>query len=131
MSINNFDNIKDETFKSANRESAVDHVIKTIKEALINNKLQPGERIPSELELSKRLSISRGSIREAMKILSAFGVVNIRRGEGTFIATNESKTIFDPLLFSFILSKPKIKEMVELREIMEINIKKLIINNAE
>jgi len=121
----------DGLFKAEKIESAVDRVINAIKEALISGKLLPGERLPSESELSKSLSISRGSIREAMKILSAFGIVEVRRGDGTYIAESQQKAIFDPLLFSLILSKANMRELVELRELMEIAIVKLIIKNAE
>jgi len=121
----------DGLFKAEKIESAVDRVINAIKEALISEKLLPGERLPSESELSKSLSISRGSIREAMKILSAFGIVEVRRGDGTYIAESQQKAIFDPLLFSLILSKANMRELAELRELMEIAIVKLIVKNAE
>ena len=117
-------------FKSEKIESAVDRVINAIKEALIAGKLLPGEKLPSEAELSQRFSISRGSIREAMKILSAFGIVEVRRGDGTYVASSERKPVFDPLLFSLILSRANMKELVELRELMEVIIVKLIIKNA-
>jgi GntR family transcriptional repressor for pyruvate dehydrogenase complex len=121
----------DDLFKAEKIESAVDRVINAIKEALLSEKLLPGERLPSESELSERLSISRGSIREAMKILSAFGIVEVKRGDGTYIAKSEHKAVFDPLLFSLILSKANRKEFAELRELMEVAIVKLIIENAE
>ncbi len=119
-----------EVFKTDKLESAVDRVLKVFKEALITGKLVPGERLPSEIELSRHLSISRGSIREAMKILAAFGIVEIRRGDGTYIAQSDHKVIFDPLLFSLILSNAKVRELVELRELMEFAIVKLVIENA-
>jgi GntR family transcriptional repressor for pyruvate dehydrogenase complex len=118
-------------FKAEKIESAVDRVINAIKEALISEKLLPGERLPSESELSEQLSISRGSIREAMKILSAFGIVEIKRGDGTYISRSEHKAVFDPLLFDLIVSKANMRELVELRELMEIEIVKLIIKNAD
>jgi GntR family transcriptional repressor for pyruvate dehydrogenase complex len=123
--------LNDDLFRANKRESAVDYVINVLKEALITDKLQPGDRLPSETELSNRLAISRGSIREAMKILSAFGIVEIKRGNGTYIAKSEHKVVFDPLLFSLILSKANMREFVELRELMEVAIVKLIINNAD
>lgn len=119
-----------EVFKAYRPESAVDSVLNVFKEALITGKLLPGERLPSEIELSRRLSISRGSIREAMKILAAFGIVEIRRGDGTYIAHSDHKVVFDPLLFSLILSNANIRELVELRELMEFAIVKLVIKNA-
>jgi DNA-binding FadR family transcriptional regulator len=117
-------------FVAEKRESTVDSVINSVKEALITERLHPGDRLPSETELSSQLSVSRGSIREAMKILSAFGIVEIRRGDGTYIARSDHKVIFDPFLFSLILSGADIREMVELRELMEFAIVKLVITNA-
>jgi len=117
-------------FRAERVESAVNRVLNTFKEALITEELVPGGRIPSELELSKQLAVSRGSVREAMKILSAFGIVEIRRGNGTYIAQSDHKVVFDPLLFSLILSHAKMKELVELRELMEFAIAKLVIQNA-
>jgi GntR family transcriptional repressor for pyruvate dehydrogenase complex len=124
------DHEQHEVFRADKLESAVDRVLNVFKEALITGKLVPGDRLPSEIELSQSLSISRGSIREAMKILAAFGIVEIRRGDGTYIAKSDHKVIFDPLLFSLILSNANVKELVELRELMEFAIVKLIIDNA-
>ncbi len=119
-----------EVFRAERVESAVDRVLNTFKEALITGELVPGEKIPSELDLSRQLAVSRGSVREAMKILSAFGIVEIRRGNGTYIAKSDHKVVFDPLLFSLILSHAKMRELVELRELMEFAIVKLVIQNA-
>ena len=124
------DHEQHDVFRADKLESAVDRVLNVFKEALITGKLVPGDRLPSEIELSQSLSISRGSIREAMKILAAFGIVEIRRGDGTYIAKSDHKVIFDPLLFSLILSNANVKELVELRELMEFAIVKLIIDNA-
>ena len=54
---------------------------------LIESKeLLPGERLPSEQELMKELSVGRGTIREAIKSLVSRNIVEIRRGVGTFVA---------------------------------------------
>ncbi len=124
------DRVLDDVFRADKMESTVDRVLNVFKEALITGKLVPGDRLPSEIDLSRSLSISRGSIREAMKILAAFGIVEIRRGDGTYIAKSDHKVIFDPLLFSLILSNANVKELVELRELMEFAIVKLIVENA-
>ena len=122
--------VQREVFKAEKLESAVDRVLNVFKEALITGKLSPGDRLPSEMELSRSLSMSRGSVREAMKILAAFGIVEIRRGDGTYITKSDHKVVFDPLLFSLILSNANVKELVELRELMEFAIVKLIIEHA-
>jgi DNA-binding FadR family transcriptional regulator len=110
--------------------SAVDFVINTIKELLIGGYLQPGERIPSENDLAKMLSVSRGSIREAMKILSALGVVHIQQGNGTYIAESGDHVTMDSLLFSFILTQPTIREVYDLRFLIETGIMESAIDNA-
>jgi GntR family transcriptional regulator, transcriptional repressor for pyruvate dehydrogenase complex len=110
--------------------SNVDTVVGTIKDLLIKRHLRPGDLIPSENDLSESLSISRGSIREAMKILAAFGVVEIRQGDGTYISTTVNKKLFDPLLFSVLVSDPDLDELAELRTLIERGIVRLIVANA-
>ena len=66
-------------FKANKRESAVDIVVNNIKHLLMERKLKPGDRLPSESEISEGMGVSRGSVREAMKILSAFGLYELRQ----------------------------------------------------
>jgi len=113
------------------KESAVDVVISNIKRLLQTKELLPGERLPNETELSQSLSVSRTAVREAMKIFSAFGIVEIRQGDGTYVSKSPNRMLFDPLFFSFILAEPDMKELVELRELMEIEVVKLVIKNAD
>lgn len=47
--------------------------------------LQPGQRLPSERELVKLLGTGRNSLREAMKVLEAMGILDIRHGSGIFL----------------------------------------------
>ena len=72
-------------FEASKRESAVDLVVNSMKQLLMERTLKPGDKLPSELEISEELCVSRGSVREAMKILSAFGLVDIRVGNGTYV----------------------------------------------
>lgn len=112
-------------------ESSVDYVINNLKELLLTKKIIPGDRLPPEMELAKLLSVSRGSIREAMKILSAFGIIEIKRGDGTYVSSDiEGKVLFDPLLFSFILSQPEFEELKELRLLLEKDVIRLVIKHA-
>lgn len=113
------------------RESAVEIVINWVKDLLLKGNLSPGDRLPTEMETSKKLNISRGSIREAIKILSAFGIVEIKRGNGTYVSHPFKKQMVDPLLLNLILTSPKSEELIELRELIELGIVPLIIRNAE
>jgi DNA-binding FadR family transcriptional regulator len=110
--------------------SAVDSVIATIRDLLITKRLRRGDRLPNEIELTKKLSTSRGSIREAMKILSAYGIIEIKRGNGTFISHSMNDRLFDHLVFQMILSDTDRKMLTELRELIEIGIVKIVLTNA-
>ena len=112
------------------RISAVDTVIEKIKSLLIEKRLKPGDLIPSETVLAEQLGVSRGSIREAMKILSAYGIIDIRRGAGTYISDSSNKKIFDPLLFKILVSDADYNELIEIRELMEKGVVDLIIKNG-
>ena len=110
--------------------SSVDFVVDSIKELLLGKKVFPGDRLPPETELCRLLSVSRGSVREAMKILSALGIVEVKRGDGTYISTGSGEVMFDPLLFSMIVSQPEFAELKELRVILEKNVVRLAILHA-
>ena len=119
-----------EVVPSKPSQSAVDYVIKTIKDLLIDGHLNPGDKLPSETELTKLLSVGRGSVREAMKVLSALGVVKIQHGYGTYIADSAENVALDSLLFSFVLTKPTIKEIYDLRLLIETGVMAMAIQNA-
>ncbi|MFA9421995.1 MAG: FadR/GntR family transcriptional regulator [Sedimentibacter sp.] len=117
-------------FKIEKREVATEVVVKTIKRLLVAKKLVPGDKLPSETELSLMLNVSRGSVREAMKTLSAYGIVKIKRGDGTYIADTTDGILFDPLLFRLIINQGDVNELEELREMIELGIIKIAIQNA-
>ncbi len=126
----NINNVNADLFQTPKRKSTVDTVIEKIQELLLTKKLRPGDKLPNEMELTKNLSASRGSVREAMKILESYGVLEIKRGDGTYISTTVNDTIFDHLFFKLILSDVDKRELIELRRMIETGIIKIIIENA-
>ncbi len=117
-------------FTGVKKQSATEMVIETIKELLVTKKLLPGAKLPSESDLAEGLNVSRGSIREAMKILNAYGVVDIKRGDGTYISVTSEGTMLDPLLFKLIFHQDSFEDLKNLREMIEVGIVKLVIENA-
>lgn len=59
--------------------------IRSILDFIARRELQPGQRLPSERELVRLLGIGRNSLREAMKVLEAMGILDIRHGSGIFL----------------------------------------------
>ena len=100
-----------ELFRANKRESTVDIVVNNIKKLLIERKLKPGDRLPNEVEISEAMNVSRGSVREALRILTAFGLVESRVGTGTYICQKPGRTLADSLLFSFFVNNPNIGKL--------------------
>jgi hypothetical protein len=57
-----------------------------LSEAIKDGFFAPGEQLPPEMELSEKLSVSRATLREAIKFLESMNVVEVRRGIGTFVS---------------------------------------------
>ncbi|MCD8352283.1 MAG: FCD domain-containing protein [Planctomycetaceae bacterium] len=114
-------------FATGGRRSAVDHVIDRFKMLFLQRILNPGDRIPSEKELSDSMNIGRGSIREAVKVLAGYGILEIRRGDGTYVSQNMGTTLFDHLLFQILASGYDQRNLIELRKLMEYGVVDLAI----
>lgn len=57
-------------------------VIEQIMDLIKNNELKPGDKLPPERELAEKLSISRGSLREAFRVLESRGLLRVSLVEG-------------------------------------------------
>ena len=118
--------------KRIKSESVVQQIIDSLVEAMIRKELRPGDQIPTEMELAESLGVGRNSVREAIKILVYFGVLEIRRAEGTYVCEGFTETMIDPIIYGIILDKAGSYEyLMELREIMEAGVMKLAMENAK
>ena len=113
------------------RLSSVEIVVEKIKELLIDSKLKPGDMLPSETALAESLEVGRGSVREAVKILVAYGVLEIRRGAGTYIATASNKNLFDSHLFQILVQERDYHSLTQIRQLLEEGIVRLVIETAD
>lgn len=99
------------------RINATMQVVNSIKVAIQNGELKVGDRLPNEAEMSKELGVGRSSLREGIKILEAYGVVEPRQGEGTFIVDNRAKNFFE--FMGFFPSRENMQHFMEFRRVME------------
>src|ERR1700733_9528054 len=108
----------------ARRQKLADTVVEQILAEVNQRGLKPGTRMPSERELQRLLGVGRSTVREAMTGLSALGVVDIRHGEGAFVAR-------DPAVFgatdeiATALSKGVTRVLLEARRPIETEIARL------
>lgn len=85
---------------------------------MIEKRFLPGKKLPNEIELSEELKISRTTLREAIRILAANGVVEIRRGLGTFVR-EDFKIDEKGGVPSLAAVKTDIRDLYEMRLIVE------------
>lgn len=94
------------------------------------HRFAPGDRLPDERSLSLEMGVSRTSLREAIKILVAGGVLVIRRGIGTFVSETPGR-VDDPFGFAFAEDKKKLlADWYQVRLIIESEAMELVAKNA-
>ncbi|XTP53627.1 GntR family transcriptional regulator [Niallia sp. Krafla_26] len=103
-------------------------IVKQLKHIIEDNGLTPGDRLPSERELSERLHVGRSSVREALRALELLGLIETRRGEGTYIRDFKDHQLI-PLLSTFILQGDKSKrDVIETKTLIEKDCLSLVLN---
>lgn len=107
------------------KESVVDNVIARISEEIVAGRLCPGQRIPTEPELAERLGVGRNSLREAIKILVAMGVLDIRRADGTYVTQGFSPRMLEPVLYGIMMGSGEVRDLLDLRRLLESGILRL------
>lgn len=112
------------------RKSVVDRILEEINQQIKSGIMVPGEKIPTEMELCETFQVGRNSLREAMKILSALGVMEIRQGDGTYLRKDPQLTSMDAIAYTMILKQSTVEEIFELREKMESNLLELAVKKA-
>lgn len=106
-------------FKSINEERTTfsKKVVDHIKELITTGKLDEGDKLPAERELAAMMNVSRPTIREAFKILSAMGFLEIRHGHGVFVADHTLR--INNLAQFLFLQTDTVHELFEVRKMIE------------
>ena len=109
-----------------NSERIVDY----IENEIIHGRLRKGDKLPTERRMAEEMSVSRASVREAVKALEAMGVVKSVQGSGNYITDDPDSTINRPLCTLFALSDGTLDNLLQLRALLEIEACKDIITAA-
>lgn len=107
-------------------ESAIEQIMDLVKK----NELKPGDKLPPERKLAEKLSISRGSLREAFRVLESKGLIKSKAGGGRFIREIRKNGHSNTENIILSLEKSSILELLEAREIFEVKIAKIAAQRA-
>ncbi|ANJ27507.1 FadR/GntR family transcriptional regulator [Agromyces aureus] len=112
--------------------AVTDEAILKIKEMILSGELKPGDRLEPEKELSERLGLSRSSLREAVKALEIVRVLDVRRGDGTYVTSLEPDLLLEAMSFVVDLhSDQSVLEIFAVRRILEPATSALAAQNAD
>jgi GntR family transcriptional repressor for pyruvate dehydrogenase complex len=102
-------------FKPIRPKKISEEIVEQIKNLISQGELKPGERIPSERDMANLLGVSRPSVREAIMVLEAMGLVESRQGGGTFVRSLAEASLADPLT-SMVEGNPNLlQSLLEVR----------------
>jgi GntR family transcriptional repressor for pyruvate dehydrogenase complex len=107
-------------YKKIKPKKIYEEVAETIYEMIRTGQVKPGEKLESVQRLAENFQVGRSAIREALTSLRAMGLVEMRQGEGTFIKEFEIDQISFPLSTAILMNKDDIKNLLEVREIIEL-----------
>jgi len=102
-----------------------------IEEAIRQKKLLVGTKLPSERELCERFAVSRTALREALRRLSARGLVMIKKGSGMYVSELKIEDAIESLNLYYDLSFDNnlIAQIIEVRRVFEPGIARMAANN--
>nr|WP_102274286.1 GntR family transcriptional regulator [Cytobacillus massiliigabonensis] len=96
-------------------------IVNELRLMIERKNLKPGDKLPSERELSERLNVGRSSVREALRALELLGLIETRRGEGTYIRDYGGHQLVQ-LLSTFILQDENAKrDIIETKYLIELD----------
>ncbi|MGW0885754.1 FadR/GntR family transcriptional regulator [Streptomyces sp. NPDC002671] len=100
--------------------AVTDLAIEKIKEMIVSGALQPGCRLPNEADLADQLGLSRNSLREAVRALTALRILVPRQGDGTYVSGLEPHLLLETLAFAADVSHGHTAhQLLEVRRLLE------------
>ena len=104
------------------KESVVTSIADKIKKLVSDEKMKPGDRLPSERVLSAYLGVSRNALREALKTIEAWGLLDIRQGSGIYLKDPSFQAVTVPIMAYSVGDKDTLMELIEARKVVDVEI---------
>jgi len=102
-----------------------------IKNEIVQGRLLPGSKLPTERELASSLSMSRNSIREGLRVLENIGIITPVQGSGNYISLNFDETMSEMLSFMYFLKGIDEEQVIEFRWMIEEEALKLSVHRMK
>jgi len=107
------------SLKEVSLEKPVDVIIRQIKELLVSGRLKPGDKLPPERKLSEQFAVGRTHVREALRKLEFYGILQTRPQSGTFVASIGVSALKSLIADVLKIDSPSFLSLVETRVLLE------------
>jgi GntR family transcriptional repressor for pyruvate dehydrogenase complex len=117
--------------KPVRAANKVEQAVNAIKEYIMDGDLKSGQKLPTETEMAKRIGVSKFSMREALRVLEAQGLIEITQGRRTRVSGPSAKPSTEMLSMAMRRAKSSLLDLVEARESLEVAIVRLAALRAD
>ena len=106
--------------KDFQRQRLYEAVAEELKSHISRARLQEGDKLPSEPELCGQLNVSRTTLREAIRLLQTIGILEVKRGRGTYVRKHNVEEYLNHAMPPTLTAVDEIVNLVEVREALEV-----------
>jgi GntR family transcriptional repressor for pyruvate dehydrogenase complex len=107
------------TGKTGRSESLMEYSIHEIEQYIVRHRLGPGDRLPTERRLAELFGVSRAVVRDAIKTLAAFGILEVRDRVGSFVASMDARHFAGGLSRRLYVKRDSLESLLEVRYTLE------------
>jgi DNA-binding FadR family transcriptional regulator len=107
-----------------------EQIVRQIQHAIREQGLREGDRLPTERELAETFGVSRSVVREAIKVLTAQGLVESRQGSGLYVRNRPIESVSRAIVLSVLPQGDAVKQLFEFRRMLEVDAARLAAERA-
>ncbi|SHN26833.1 FadR/GntR family transcriptional regulator [Gracilibacillus kekensis] len=112
-------------FKPIQKNPLVVELTRRLLDYIFSGSIQPGDRLPAERQLQEALGVGRSAIREAIKVLTVLGILEVKQGDGTYLKTADSGLLLESIEWGLLLGENRVHDIIEVRKEIEAPIARL------
>ena len=117
-------------FEYLKKQDIKEQVFQQLLSKIQSGEWKPGEKLPSENELTKAMGVSRITVREAIQKLVAINLVETHQGKGSFVKNVNSNSYLKSMTPMLMMDNEDVRSVLEYRKIMEVGIIDAVIERA-
>lgn len=112
------------------KKSIYEEIVIQIRGMIDRGELSPGDKLPPERRLAELFSVSRNTVREAIRTLAEKGVLESRQGAGTYVRELDGEDFADKFAGAILRRRPELQDVFEVRKLIEPEIAAMAARNA-